>query len=318
MNNQAKTSSGKHYLMSAIVALVVIILAGGAYAIYLRRSAPPGERPLIDGEQINSLTIEQILNANYKVEGNTMRFENGRANLPVAVPGENQADYFVSIDKNTVVFGDLNNDGAIDAAVIMNRRLGGSGTFVSLAAVLNQNGSPRHIVMAELGDRVIVPFIRVRSNQVELELTENLLGNGAPRPVTKRYSLIANELIESSSRKMVLLEALSRMDYVAIATLMPTGLDFSLEGSECCGKISRESAVARVRRMMEMISFDFYSSNDRVENIRNYFRSAVLSACANGLIGLSTGDRAAITFCVTGDRIQSIRVTESYDVYGAR
>lgn len=317
MDKQAQNSQRKPYLVPLVAAVFVVILAVGAYAFYARRSA--GDSPPSGGrESVNSLTMENILNASYKVEGNLVRFENGQANLPVAVAGESQTDYFASIDRNTVAFGDLNNDSAIDAAVIVKRRLGGTGAFVSLYAVLNQNGSPRHIASAELGDRVVVPFIRVRSNQVELELSENMLDNGAPRPVTKRYSLVANELIEYSSRKMVLLEALSRMDYVAVAALMPPRLDFSLEGSECCGTISREDVVGRVRRMIEMRSFDFYSTSDRVETIRNYFQSADLPACAIGVIGISTGDHAAVTFCVRGDRIESIRATESYEVYGAR
>ena len=41
-----------------------------------------------------------------------------------------------------MAFGDLNGDGAGDAAVLLAENYGGSGVFVSVVAMLNQNGQP--------------------------------------------------------------------------------------------------------------------------------------------------------------------------------
>ena len=49
---------------------------------------------------------------------------------------------FVTLHNVPIAFGDLNGDGAADAAVIIATNSSGSGTFVALVAVLNDGGSP--------------------------------------------------------------------------------------------------------------------------------------------------------------------------------
>jgi hypothetical protein len=51
-------------------------------------------------------------------------------------------------------FGDLNGDGVEDAAVILAESSGGSGVFIYLAAVVEQNGEPVNVATILLGDRV--------------------------------------------------------------------------------------------------------------------------------------------------------------------
>ena len=56
-------------------------------------------------------------------------------------------------------FGDINNDGAPDAAVVLAASGGGSGTFYSLEAVVNQYGKPVDIASISLGDRIVVKAV---------------------------------------------------------------------------------------------------------------------------------------------------------------
>ncbi len=66
--------------------------------------------------------------------------------------------------------GDLNGDGKGDAAVILAESGGGSGDFIQLAAVLDNNGKPKHVDSAYLGDRTDVHDIRIMNGVITLKL----------------------------------------------------------------------------------------------------------------------------------------------------
>ena len=50
-----------------------------------------------------------------------------------------------------VAFGDLDGDGIWDAAVVLEANGGGSGTFRSLEAVVNEDGAPVHVASRPAG-----------------------------------------------------------------------------------------------------------------------------------------------------------------------
>jgi hypothetical protein len=52
-----------------------------------------------------------------------------------------------------IAFGDLNGDGAEDAAVLISENSGGTGVFISLIAMLNQGGAPLQSASAYIDDR---------------------------------------------------------------------------------------------------------------------------------------------------------------------
>jgi hypothetical protein len=67
-------------------------------------------------------------------------------------------------------FGDINGDGAEDAAVTLVVDSGGSGTFTYLALVLNQDGALRVLPAAFIGDRVVVRSLSIQPGQVVVDL----------------------------------------------------------------------------------------------------------------------------------------------------
>ena len=70
-----------------------------------------------------------------------------------------------------VGFGDLNGDGADDAAVVLATNSGGSGTFNELVAVLNIDGFASPVASQSLGDRVIIDSISVVAGRTVLDMT---------------------------------------------------------------------------------------------------------------------------------------------------
>ena len=66
-------------------------------------------------------------------------------------------------------FGDLNGDGADDAVVLLVENSGGSGSFIYLAAVINQEGTPENAATTLLGDRVSPEAVVIVDGKIVLE-----------------------------------------------------------------------------------------------------------------------------------------------------
>ena len=68
-----------------------------------------------------------------------------------------------------LAFGDLNGDGAGDAAALLAESYGGSGTFVSLVIFLNEGGQPAQAAVTPIDDRPVIQDVRIEAGQVALE-----------------------------------------------------------------------------------------------------------------------------------------------------
>ncbi len=93
----------------------------------------------------------------------------------------------------TSAFGDLNKDGVNDAAVVLWWSGGGSGTFVHLAAMLNEKGTPRQAAVIFLGDRANVESLAIKDGKIAVGLRERL----ATTTVEKQFTLQGNKLVEA-------------------------------------------------------------------------------------------------------------------------
>lgn len=68
-----------------------------------------------------------------------------------------------------IVFGDLNGDDLPDAAVILAANYGGTGVFVWVVAVLNQNGRPEQAATFLIDDRPVIERLSIESSRILLE-----------------------------------------------------------------------------------------------------------------------------------------------------
>lgn len=108
------------------------------------------------------------------------------------------------VDFIKAAFGDLNNDGIKDAAVILAYSGGGSGYFFRLAAVINRNGHLYHIATASLGDRIIINSLQVKSGRIIIDMYDHRRDEGMASASLRKivsYKLSGDRLVPASKKK---------------------------------------------------------------------------------------------------------------------
>jgi heat shock protein HslJ len=159
-------------------------------------------------ESAASLTQEALENAIYQSEwpaDGLAQLSGGEYREPIV---EGSATELVILLHDTV-FGDLDGDGAPDAAVILITNPGGSGTFYELAAVLNQNGEPQHIASASLGDRAQIRAFSIQAGQITVEMVTHGPDDPLCCPtqiVRNTYALQGDALVELESQVLGVVE----------------------------------------------------------------------------------------------------------------
>lgn len=94
-------------------------------------------------------------------------------------------------------FGDLNKDGANDAAVLIAENYGGTGVFVSVNAVLNEGGQPHHVASFMIDDRPKINDLDIRDGEIFLDAIIHGMNDPACCPelsITRSFQLISNSL----------------------------------------------------------------------------------------------------------------------------
>lgn len=116
------------------------------------------------------LTLENLQNAQYRSpDWGEYQLVNGIYYRTPTTPGESAEIYTTRLDERFVT-GDLNANGTEDAVAFLRTQNGGTGHFVEMAAMLNQNGNPYNIATVYLGDRVIVESVQVVDGVVILTM----------------------------------------------------------------------------------------------------------------------------------------------------
>ena len=149
--------------------------------------------------QPGSLTLPALQNATYQgIYDEPVQLTDGRYEGEPFVPG-GASRPTVTFHPEVYAFGDLNGDGVDDAAVILIESSGGSGSFIYLAAVINEDGTPVNVATHFVGDREQVQVINIDGN----EITVDMVAHGPDDPmccptqeVAKRYQLQGDQLIE--------------------------------------------------------------------------------------------------------------------------
>jgi hypothetical protein len=113
------------------------------------------------------LTADMLRNATYNLPqlGRTVTLTDG------AYDGGSGADEVHAHLLDPIAFVDVNGDGALDGAVLMAENGGGTGTFVSLIVMLNQDGAPLQSHNAFIDDRPMVDSLTLAGGKLILRAT---------------------------------------------------------------------------------------------------------------------------------------------------
>ena len=148
---------------------------------------------------VQELSLEALKNAEYHLGIETFRLVDGIHYL-TPLPGESRNDWHIKIDQ-PIAFGDVNGDGANDAAVTLKSRSGGTGVWRCIAVVVNHGGQPLNIATQCLGDRDRITAIRITDDGVIIaDVVIHGPGDAACCPsieTTWRYRLVGTELLKS-------------------------------------------------------------------------------------------------------------------------
>ena len=144
------------------------------------------------------LTLENLQNARYRSpDWGEYQLVSGVYYRTPTAPGESAEIYTTQLDERFVT-GDLNADGAEDAVAFLRTQNGGTGHFVELAAMLNQDGNPYNISTVYLGDRVIVESVQIVDGVVILAMRVQGPNDGMCCPSqleTLQFRLENNQLV---------------------------------------------------------------------------------------------------------------------------
>ncbi len=129
---------------------------------------PATPTPFVDTP---ALTVEQLKNGQFDLPGidgvlHPVQFEAGvfQQGSDPAQPG-----YVSIVMTDPVALGDLDGDGADDAAAVIVENYGGTGQFVSVVAFLNRGGAPVYAASHFVDDRALVNAFAIYHQEIYLD-----------------------------------------------------------------------------------------------------------------------------------------------------
>ncbi len=147
----------------------------------------------------SDLTINQLNNSKYLVpswenpdQGEWVQLKNGEF-------ARRNPDNPLFVNVVKIALGYLSNNQTQDAAVIYGYNTGGSGFFVVLCAVINDQGKPKNTALIDLEDRVKINSLSIQSGKIIIDMVTHGPNDPACCPTVKKiatYTLVGNKLVE--------------------------------------------------------------------------------------------------------------------------
>ncbi|MEI7480043.1 MAG: META domain-containing protein [bacterium] len=169
-------------IIAPVISVALVLLVAGLFTIKIITS--------------NDFTVDNVvgtvntpLSATYTIENQKYSLEGGQVEKQLA-PGSASVDR-VSIFGNPI-YGDFNNDGVLDAAVILAQNMGGSGTFYFAALSINIEGFYKGTNAIFLGDRITPKKIEVRNGRAVYNFLDRKITDSFVSKPTINKSVIVN------------------------------------------------------------------------------------------------------------------------------
>lgn len=165
-------------------------------------TAPVTQAVSTPAPSIPALTADQVKNAQYQLvfqdTHKTVQLTNGVYQSTTDPASPDYADVRLA---EQIALGDLNGDGIGDAAVLLAENYGGSGVFVSVVAVLNQNGQPVQAAAQTVDDRPQINSLSIQNGEIVLDAV--IHGPNDPaccpaQPIKESYRFAGGKLVFTS------------------------------------------------------------------------------------------------------------------------
>ena len=191
-----------------IIFLLAAIIGGGVFWWANQQDFsiefPEVKKPeKIVEDETAKLTLEELQNTEYESCNNSaiskVKFTDGYYYKPPPDPTWTTGFWSIKIIEDKIAFGDLNEDGREDVAIILNSHGGGSGSFYELVVIINDSGEPSYVSCQALGDRVIINSVVIQSGIINLDMVVHGPNDGLCCPSiekTVKYELSENQLVE--------------------------------------------------------------------------------------------------------------------------
>jgi hypothetical protein len=168
-----------HFVVAALLLVTVACVAG------------------CNGEA-GPLTVDSLKNAKYQGIGvypEGVKLTDGRLEGYFTASGSSRSSVVLV---EPAAFWDLDGDGLDDAAVLLKENTGGSGVFVYLAAVLNQNGRPVNVATVRVGDPTHIEEMAIKGGMISVRMLDYARGDPMCCPsleYRETYVLEGGELV---------------------------------------------------------------------------------------------------------------------------
>jgi hypothetical protein len=188
------------------LALVVLVAAGAALFFLLPRFKNP-TGGITNTMPSSTAVVFDPLNAAYTIDGSVVNLVNGSASEEAA-PGSVEMIVTKVFGQPTV--GDINGDGKADAAVILVRDGGGSGTFYYAVVAINNSeenvtGSGNSALGTNaifLGDRIAPDTMQIANGIVTVNYADRTAGepmSATPSVGVSKYLMVINNASNTNS-----------------------------------------------------------------------------------------------------------------------
>jgi hypothetical protein len=169
----------KFFIGKAIGFIIVLVIVGGVVYFY--------NPDLFGDKQQEAVFASDYKNAEYIIEGQQIKLENGLAETEVA---PSSASKIITRYFGNELKTDLNGDGREDVAFLITQETGGSGTFFYVVGALNTEngyiGSDGYL----LGDRIAPQNINVSQNpNHKYVIVANYADRALGEPMTTQPSM---------------------------------------------------------------------------------------------------------------------------------
>ena len=178
----------------------LMVVVGMLFSAFAAAPVQASNRPAVEqADAASALSPESLANATYKSE----LAPDGEITLVDGKFTDEANSTFATLIPSPSVTGTIN--GQETAIVLLAENGAGSGTFVNLAAMVDQDGAPVNVDTTLLGDRVDVTSLTIADDQIVVEMVTQGPDDPmcCPTQVVRQVNTIDGEQIVQTSEEVV-------------------------------------------------------------------------------------------------------------------